>query len=170
MTDCVIEVTINGEKISSQVRADESLIKFLRDRLHVLDAKVGCDKGDCGTCTVLMDGKPVKSCTVLAAQADGRVIKTIKGIQDEPLVRKLQESFVKYGAVQCGFCTHGMLIAAKSLLEKNSGPSRNEIKQAISGNLCRCTGYTQIVDAIEACCDHQQESAHFYGGEKHCTK
>ncbi|MEW6242916.1 MAG: (2Fe-2S)-binding protein [Bacillota bacterium] len=145
-----IELTVNGRQVSAEVRADETLLEFLRTQLRIIDAKSGCGKGDCGTCTVLLDGLPVKSCIVLAASADGKDVKTLSGMQNEPLVKALQESFVTHGAVQCGFCTPGMILTAASYLNEHKNPSRDDIRRALSGNLCRCTGYKKIVDATQA--------------------
>lgn len=150
MADYCIQLTVNGRQVRREVNPTQSLLRFLRDGLHLTDVKCGCEKGDCGTCTVILDGQPVKSCLVLAAQADGCSLQTLKGVLAEPLVLELQESFVNHGAVQCGFCTPGMVLTAKSLLEQNPRPDRAEIRRAIAGNLCRCTGYKKIVDAIEA--------------------
>ncbi|MCL5046776.1 MAG: (2Fe-2S)-binding protein [Actinobacteria bacterium] len=143
-----LEVTVNGEKIRSTAEAGETLLRFLRRRLGLTDTKCGCEKGDCGTCAVILDGKAVKSCLVLALQANGKEVLTLKGVAREELGRQLQESFVRHGAVQCGFCTPGMIVAAKSFLEHHPRPTREQIREAISGNLCRCTGYQKIVDAI----------------------
>jgi aerobic-type carbon monoxide dehydrogenase small subunit (CoxS/CutS family) len=149
MAEYRIELTINGEKVSSTARAEESLLKFLR-RNGFTEVKSGCEKGDCGTCTVIMNGKTIKSCITLAMQANGKEILTAKGLEKTKIGQKLQESFVKHGAIQCGFCTPGMLMAAKGYLDKSLTPDKKEIRKAISGNLCRCTGYKKIVDAIYA--------------------
>ncbi len=150
MEGYAIELTVNGRRVCAEVRADETLLEFLRTQLRIIDAKLGCGKGDCGTCTVLLDGRPVKSCIVLAASADGKDVKTLSGMQEEPLIKALQESFVTHGAVQCGFCTPGMILTAASYLREHENPSRDDIRRALSGNLCRCTGYKKIVDATEA--------------------
>lgn len=145
-----INVKINGCMLTATVAAGESLLDFLRKQAGNVDVKCGCGIGDCGTCTVVFDGATVKSCLVMAAQADGKEVWTLKGLERDPLMMKLQDSFVRHGAVQCGFCTPGMLVAARGLLEHNTCPTRMEIREAISGNLCRCTGYQKIVDAIWA--------------------
>jgi len=142
-----IELTINGEKICAKAQPEQSLLKFLREN-GFTEVKCGCEKGDCGTCTVIMNRKAIKSCITLAMQANGKEILTAKGLEKQALGRKLQESFVKYGAIQCGFCTPGMLMAAKAYLDENPEPNKGEIRNAISGNLCRCTGYKKIVEAI----------------------
>lgn len=144
-----LELVVNGRKVTAEAAPEETLLTFLRQRLGVTDVKCGCGKGDCGTCTVILDGRPVKSCLVLAAQANGREVLTLKGLEGDALLSALQESFVRHGAIQCGFCTPGMLLVARSFLAKNPRPSRSEIREAISGNLCRCTGYQKIVEAIE---------------------
>ena len=143
-----VELTVNGKKVHSTAEAGETLLRFLRERLGLTDTKCGCEKGDCGTCTVILNGKAVKSCLVLALQANGKTVLTLKGVAREELGRKLQESFVEHGAVQCGFCTPGLIVAARSFLEHHPRPTREQIREAISGNLCRCTGYQKIVDAI----------------------
>lgn len=149
MEEYRIELKVNEEKIISTAKADESLLKFLRGN-GFTEVKCGCEKGECGTCTVILKGKAVKSCITLALQANQQEVWTVRGMEKFELGKKLQESFVKYGAVQCGFCTPGMILVAKSYLDKNPVPDREEIKKEISGNLCRCTGYKKIVDAIYA--------------------
>ena len=147
MEEYRVELTVNDEKISAVAKPEQSLLKFLREN-GFTEVKCGCEKGDCGTCTVIMNGKTIKSCITLAMQANGKEILTSKGLEKIEIGRKLQESFVKHGAVQCGFCTGGMLMAAKGYLDKNLTPDKIEIRKAISGNLCRCTGYKKIVEAI----------------------
>lgn len=142
-----IELTINREKIRAKAQPEQSLLKFLREN-GFTEVKCGCEKGDCGTCTVIMNRKAIKSCITLAMQANGKEILTAKGLEKQELGRKLQESFVKHGAIQCGFCTAGMLMVAKGYLDENPEPNKAEIRKAISGNLCRCTGYKKIVEAI----------------------
>lgn len=143
-----ITVAVNGKEINADVKPELSLLRFLRSHL-IWDVKCGCEEGDCGTCTVIFNGQSVKSCLVLAAQADGGTVWTNKGlgVVDE-LTQKLQEAFVMHGSIQCGFCTPGMIMAAKAYIDQGGKPDREEIKKAISGNLCRCTGYKKIVDAI----------------------
>jgi len=144
-----LEFKVNGRKVSAAVRPNVTLLRLLRN-LGFTEVKSGCEKGDCGSCAVLLDGEPVNSCLTLALQAQGKEITTVKGLGTIDNLHPLQESFVKFGAVQCGFCSPGMVITAKALLDKNPNPTREEIREAISGNLCRCTGYVKIVDAIEA--------------------
>lgn len=152
-----MELTVNGEKYSFEVEADLRLVDLLRNHLHLLGAKEGCGKGECGACTVLMDGKSVASCLVLALQANGADILTVEGLGGEEALHPLQQAFIQYGAVQCGFCTPGMLMSAKFLLDNNPRPSREEIREGLAGNLCRCTGYAKIIDAIEAVAEGRLE-------------
>jgi len=144
-----LEFRVNGKKFSVEVRPNVTLLRLLRS-LGFTEVKSGCEKGDCGTCAVLMDGEPVNSCLTLALQAQGKEITTVRGLGTMENLHPIQEAFVKHGAIQCGFCTPGMVITAKAFLDKNPNPTREEIREAISGNLCRCTGYQKIVDAIEA--------------------
>jgi carbon-monoxide dehydrogenase small subunit len=146
-----IEFTLNGRPVSVEAPADISLLHLLRDHLYLTGTKEGCSVGECGACSVLLDGRLVNSCLVLAAQAGGRQVTTIEGVcASDGGPSDLQQAFIDHGAVQCGFCTPGMVLAGEALLAGNPQPSRNEIRAAIAGNLCRCTGYQQIVDAIEA--------------------
>lgn len=144
-----ISFILNGQMVSAEVPTDRLLVDFLRDDLNLTGTKKGCNVGECGACTVIMDGNTVNSCLVLAATVDGAEITTVEGISTGE-ISALQQAFLDYGAVQCGFCTPGMLMSAKSLLDKNPQPTREEIQTAISGNLCRCTGYKKIVDSVEA--------------------
>ena len=153
-----IEFFLNGNLVNFEARADASLLSVLRDTLDMTGTKEGCEIGECGACSVLLDGVLVNSCLVLAAQANGREVVTIEGIRNpDGGPNDLQQAFIDYGAVQCGFCTPGMVLAGESLLSKNFHPSRSEIRQAIAGNLCRCTGYIQIIDAIEATARAREE-------------
>ena len=145
----LISVNVNGTIYKKSIIANRTLLDFLRYDLALTGTKEGCDTGDCGACTVLFDGKAVDSCLVLAIEADGHEITTIEGLNATGEVDPLQEAFMKAGAVQCGFCTPGMIMSIKGLLKQNPNPSRQEIKRAIAGNLCRCTGYERIVDAVE---------------------
>jgi len=145
-----LELTLNGKSIQVEAPADISLLKLLRDYLGLTGTKEGCSIGECGACSVLLDGKLVNSCLTLAAQAGGREVVTIEGVcLPDGSPNDLQEAFIHYGAVQCGFCTPGMVLAGEALLAANPKPTRLQIREAIAGNLCRCTGYQQIVDAIE---------------------
>jgi len=145
----ILKMTVNGEPVEVAVDPTWTLLRVIREELGLTGTKEGCGIGDCGACTVLMEGKPVNSCLVLALQAEGKEVRTVEGLGTEENLDPLQESFIKYGAVQCGFCTPGMLISARALLDKNPHPTTEEIKVAISGNLCRCTGYVKIIQAIQ---------------------
>lgn len=145
-----IKVKVNGAEYRETVPAHMTLLQFLRERLQLTGTKEGCGIGECGACTVIMNGKSVASCLVLAAEADGAQIRTIEGEFRDGDLSKLQKAFIEHNAIQCGFCTPGMIMSAQELLERNSTPSREQIVEAIAGNLCRCTGYEPIVGAIEA--------------------
>lgn len=144
----MIRMTVNGQPVELAVEPYHTLLDVLRDDLELTGAKKGCDRGDCGACTVLLDGKPVTSCMMLAVQADGRRITTIEGLRIDGRLHPLQQAFVDHGAVQCGFCTPGMVLAAAALLEENPQPTEGQVRAAIAGNLCRCTGYAKIIDAV----------------------
>jgi carbon-monoxide dehydrogenase small subunit len=145
-----IEITLNINNISHGVRVlpNDTLLEVLRDQLDLTGSKEGCDEGVCGSCTVHMDGRPVRSCLTLAMEARGTKIKTVEGLAYGDELSDLQQSFVDHGAVQCGFCTPGMLMAGDALLTRNPRPDENTIRLALSGNICRCTGYAKIVDAV----------------------
>lgn len=145
-----IEFMINGKKRRSSVRGNESLLDLLRERLDLTGTKRGCDSGDCGACTVLMDGQPVNACLVLAAEADGHHVTTIEGLGQLDKLHPLQRAFVDYNAVQCGFCTPGMIVMASALLAENPDATEIDIRRYLQGNLCRCTGYDKIVQAIQS--------------------
>jgi len=145
-----ITLNVNDNEYEVEVAPYHTLCDVLRNKLEFTEVKNSCDSGECGACTVLVDGKPVTSCLMLAVQADGRKIITIRGLSTDGELHPLQEKFIEYGAVQCGYCTPGMLLAAKALLDENPRPSEEEVRMAISGNICRCTGYQQIVEAIMA--------------------
>lgn len=145
----LINLTVNGDNYTAVVKANTLLVNLLRDELNLTGTKKGCELGDCGSCTILLDGKPVDSCIVLALEVDGREITTIEGVAQHEGLDKLQESFLNQTAVQCGYCTPGMILSAKALLTRNPDPSEHEIREAIAGNLCRCTGYVNIVKAIK---------------------
>lgn len=143
-----IEFVLNGKPTVIEVEDNETLLHALRERLDIKSVKEGCSLGECGACTVLIDNEPHYACLTLASKASGHDIKTVEFLGDANLLHPLQQAFITYGAVQCGYCTPGMLLTAYSLLVKNHDPTDDDIKKAISGNLCRCTGYIQIVEAI----------------------
>jgi carbon-monoxide dehydrogenase small subunit len=150
MSEVELRFVLNGKPVRAFAKGNLTLLDLLRHDFKLTGTKKGCDRGDCGTCTVLLDEKPVNSCLILAPKVNGRKVTTIEGLGEPSRLDPLQESFVNFKAVQCGFCSPGMLLSAKALLNENPHPSREEVKRAISGNLCRCTGYTQIIDAILA--------------------
>jgi carbon-monoxide dehydrogenase small subunit len=143
-----VKVTVNGKERTASVPPETTLLSMLRQNLNLTGAKLGCDVGDCGACTVLVDGEPVNACLMLAAQADGRDIVTIEGLSDFQSLSPLQEMFELFSSFQCGFCAPGMIISAKALLDRNPSPTVAQVREALSGNLCRCTGYTKIIDAV----------------------
>ena len=145
-----ITVGVNGEQYEREVDARRLLIHFIRDDLDLTGSHVGCDTGNCGACSVLLDGTLVKSCMMLAVQADGARIETVEGLASEGELNGLQQAFSDHHALQCGYCTPGMLMSATALLRENSSPSEEEIRKGIQGNICRCTGYVNIVEAIKA--------------------
>ena len=157
MKKYTLHMIVNGEKISLEVRPNSTLLEVLRDKLNLMEVKEGCGQGDCGTCTVILNGKAVNSCLTLAMQAEGKEVTTLSGLNKNEKIHPLQKSFISHGAIQCGFCTPGMIMSAKALLDKNPHPTREEIKVAISGNLCRCTGYKKIIEAIEAVARGKEE-------------
>jgi carbon-monoxide dehydrogenase small subunit len=144
----LVELKVNGEPRSADVPPETTLLKMLREYLNLTGAKLGCDVGDCGTCTVIVDGVSVNSCLMLAARANGHEVTTIEGLANSNELHPLQEKFEEHGALQCGFCGPGMLISAKNLLDKNPDPTVFEVRDALAGNLCRCTGYTKIIEAV----------------------
>jgi carbon-monoxide dehydrogenase small subunit len=145
-----IRLRINAEEYELHISANETLLEVLRERLSLTGAKEGCQDGSCGACTVLLDGKPVRSCLILAVEAEGHDIVTIEGLAPSEELHPIQEAFINHGGVQCGFCTPGLILTAKALIDNNPEPTETEVKEAISGNLCRCTGYTKIVKSIIA--------------------
>ena len=149
-TRCDITLTVNGESVAETVEARQTLVDFLREKLALTGSHVGCEHGVCGACTVRLDGAIVRGCLLLAVQCDGAKVETIEGVSDSGEVADLQATFQKRNALQCGYCTPGMLLAAQELLKDGQVPSRDEIRAHISGNYCRCTGYHAIIDAIEA--------------------
>jgi carbon-monoxide dehydrogenase small subunit len=146
--DVRIALTVNGEPHEADVWGGESLLFALRERLGLPGSKNACEQGECGSCSVLLDGTLVCACLVLAAQADGHEVVTVEGLVEEGRLHPVQEAFVEAGAVQCGFCTPGLVVATADLLERSPDPDEDEIREALSGNLCRCTGYTKIFDAV----------------------
>ncbi len=149
-----VALKVNGTPHTVAVEPRRTLLQVLREDLDLMGTKEGCGLGECGTCTVLLDGKPIKSCITLAVQVSGREITTIEGIErPDGTLHPLQQAFIDHGAVQCGFCTPGMILSAKALLDENPKPTEHEVRQAIAGNLCRCTGYQKIVEAILSAAD-----------------
>jgi len=148
MKKMTINFTVNGQEYDLVVPVNRTLTQVLRENLRLTGTKQGCAVGDCGSCTVLLNGLPVNSCLVLAVEADGQEITTIEGLAQDEQLHPIQQAFVEHGGIQCGFCTPGMILSSKALLDKNPTPTEHEIREAISGNLCRCTGYQKIVEAI----------------------
>ena len=147
--DYKIEIFLNGESCSFAVSEDETLLDTIRVKAGLEGCKRGCDSGECGACTVLLDGQPVNSCSYLSVQADGKSVVTIEGLTKGTELHPVQQAFYDAGAVQCGYCIPGMVLSSKALLDKNPAPSSDEIRKALSGNLCRCTGYTKIEEAVK---------------------
>ena len=144
-----VALKVNGEAAKVLIRPTDTLVDVLRDKLDLTGTKKACDLGDCGACTVLLDGKPVNSCLLLAIDVEGREITTIEGLESEDgTLHPIQEAFISNGAVQCGFCTPGMILSAKALLEETPNPTEEEVREGLVGNLCRCTGYAKIVQAV----------------------
>ena len=145
-----VRVKVNGKWKEASVNPETTLLETLRETWGLTGAKRGCDEGDCGACTVLLDGKPVNSCLILTIRVDGREITTIEGLGKEDSLHPLQSSFIHHGALQCGFCGPGMILSAKALLDSNPNPTETEIRQALAGNICRCTGYSKIIEAVQS--------------------
>ena len=162
MSEHEVTLTINGESVTRSVEARTLLVHFIREDLSLTGTHIGCDTTSCGACTVLMNGKPVKSCTVFAVQAEGAALETIEGVAAGGELHPLQEGFWEKHGLQCGYCTPGMIITARDFLAKNPNPTEDEIRRGISGNLCRCTGYNKIVEAIQYAAEKLQADA---GGE-----
>jgi len=156
-TEKIVAVNVNGNAVHFVAPAHRTLLEALRHEGFV-EIKCGCEKGDCGACAVLLDGEPVDSCLTLAWHANGREVTTIKGIGHQGKADPLQTAFIETGAAQCGYCTPGIIVAAKALLEKNPNPSLNDIKRGLSGNLCRCTGYTRIFEAVQVAARQMREA------------
>ena len=150
MSKMTVTFMVNGKEVTLKVSPKERLLDTLREQLKLTGTKEGCSVGECGACTVILDGKAVSSCLILTGQIGGREVLTIEGLEVDGNLDALQQAFIDYHAIQCGFCTPGMLMSAKALLMHNPHPSREEIKTALEGNLCRCTGYEQIIEAIES--------------------
>jgi carbon-monoxide dehydrogenase small subunit len=153
-----ISFTLNNERLSVDVAEDMRLLDFLRDELGLTGTKEGCGEGECGACTVIIDGKAVNSCLVLLPEIDGSEVTTIEGLSKDGELDTIQKAFVDEGAVQCGFCTPGLIMSAKALLDRNDSPSDEEIMEAIEGNLCRCTGYYKIVQAIKTAAENLRKT------------
>jgi carbon-monoxide dehydrogenase small subunit len=166
MSTVHVTTTINGDTVEYVCRPDESLLDVLRDRLGMTGSKEGCGTGDCGACSVTMDGQLVCSCLVLGAEAEGRKIGTVEGLADGSKLHPLQEKFLDHAALQCGICTPGFLVAAKALLDQNPNPTETEIRYALAGNLCRCTGYDKIVRAVDAAAKEIQKTSKKQAGRK----
>lgn len=145
-----LDFILNGEACHTEIPEDATLLKVLRDILHLTGTKEGCGEGDCGACTVLVDRRSVNSCLFPAVQAEGCQVMTIEGVEAHPELARIQKAFVDYGAVQCGFCSPGMIMSTVALLQKNPKPTEEEIRRGLSGNICRCTGYQAMVDAIQS--------------------
>jgi len=154
-----IDFVLNGKPVSVEVAADDMLGYVLRDKLEVTGVKIGCGEGECGACTVIIDGKATVSCIYPAAKVAGRTVTTIEGLRSNGQIHVIQQAFIDSFASQCGYCTPGLILAAKALLDENPTPTRDEIMAGISGNLCRCTGYYQIIDAIELAAQRLKEGA-----------
>ena len=157
MTD--VTVRVNGELRAASVPPETTLLTLLRESFHLTGAKLGCDAGDCGACTVIVDGKPVNACLMLAGQADGRDVLTIEGLATRDRLHPLQRAFEDHASLQCGFCGPGIILSAKALLDENPDPTRHEIRDAIAGSLCRCTGYTKMIDAVLQAARELREAA-----------
>lgn len=146
----LIKLKVNGELYEVAIHQHRTLAEVLREELDLIGTKEACNQGDCGSCTVIMDGKTVSSCLTLAVEAEGREIRTVEGIADGEELSPIQQAFIDHGAIQCGFCTPGMVMSATALLEENPNPTEDEVRMGIAGNICRCTGYTKIVEAVLA--------------------
>jgi carbon-monoxide dehydrogenase small subunit len=153
-----VEVTVNGGTYQREIEPRTLLVEFIREELGLTGTHIGCDTSYCGACTVLMDGRPVKSCTVYAVQADGTEIETVEGLEQGDQLHPLQTAFSEHHGLQCGYCTPGMLMSSKHLLQENPDPSREEIKKGIAGNVCRCTGYQNIITAVDDAAKKMRES------------
>jgi len=166
----LIEFTINGKPTKLQVKPNELLLNVIRENLGLTGTKYGCGTGECGACTVLIDEEPVLSCLTLAVTVDGKKVTTIEGIGTDENPHPLQQTFVETGAIQCGFCTPGMILSAKALLDKNPKPTEDEIKRAIEGNLCRCTGYVKIIEAIKLAAERIGRKKYLWRGPRNLKR
>jgi len=144
----IVSLYLNNESVNIETEPSTTLLNLLRDDLKIHSVKKGCELGECGACTVLMDGKPVKACIMLAPQVNGRKITTMEGLENQPLMKQLRNAFIENSAVQCGFCTPGMLISSYALLKEKPEPTENEVKKGLEGNICRCTGYVNIIKSV----------------------
>jgi carbon-monoxide dehydrogenase small subunit len=157
MTNHRVTLMINGEYGQVDVSSNMTLLQMLRDKLALTGTKNGCNAGECGACTVLLDGEPVNSCMVLAVECDGKQILTVEGLVKDGVLDPLQQTIIEHGGVQCGFCTPGILISSRALIDRTPDPSDDDIREALVGNLCRCTGYLRIVDAVKEAASRQRE-------------
>jgi carbon-monoxide dehydrogenase small subunit len=158
-----IQLTVNGGFEQADVPSNMTLLQMLRDKLALTGTKNGCNAGECGACTVLLNGEPVNSCMILAVECQGASVVTVEGLAKDGVLDPVQETVVDHGGVQCGFCTPGILISARGLLDRNPEPSEDEIREALVGNLCRCTGYNRIVDAVQEAAGRQRQAARMGG-------
>ncbi len=154
----LVTMTVNGESVSEEIEARMLLVHFLRDQLRLTGTHWGCDTSNCGTCVVWLDGEPVKSCTVLTAMASGHDVRTVEGLEQGNVLDPVQEGFIQCHGLQCGFCTPGMMMTARALLDRNPDPDEQEIREAISGQICRCTGYATIVRSIQWAAEHERNA------------
>ena len=152
-----VRMTVNGNQVEREIPADRLLVDFIREDLGLMGTKKGCEEGECGACTLIMNGKSVTSCLIPAFKADGAEILTVEGLAEDAQLHPLQQAFLEEGAVQCGYCTAGMLLSAKALLDENPSPTVQEVKKGLSGNLCRCTGYTKIIRAVQMASEKMQK-------------
>ncbi len=152
-----VRMRVNGNQVEREIPADRLLVDFIREDLGLMGTKKGCEEGECGACTLIMNGKSVASCLIPAFKADGAEILTVEGLADDAQLHPLQQAFLEEGAVQCGYCTAGMLLSAKALLDENPNPTVQEVKKGLSGNLCRCTGYTKIIRAVQMASEKMQK-------------
>lgn len=158
MKEKQITVTVNGEKYTRTVKVQRTLLEFIREELLLTGTKGGCNEGECGACTILFDGKPLNSCMVLAVEADGHEILTVEGLEKEGILHPLQQAFIEVGAVQCGYCTPGMLMSAKACLDEFPEPTEDIIRKEMEGNICRCTGYNRIIQAVQLAAEKMQNN------------